>query len=183
MTDKNMFSKNYFFYGRHAEMVNSLVNKIDEGSGAKLFNSTIELLIFSAAMGLFCNRRSKADSDKSVHASVLAEQFDNKSRELQIVFKFVVLLGGRDDNDDVSRLNMAFRNPEADGNYRMFEEYVLGGLEETHERLMVESNRSYQDYLTSLNSMLGSFGCSDADDADDADADDFVEIINEDFFE
>lgn len=164
MVDKNMLLKNYYFYGKHADMVKALTNKVEEESGAKIFSSNLELFIYSAMVGLFYNHRTKPDSDKSKQTNILAEQFNGKNREIKIVFKFVTLLGNQDKYDEITRLNKTFRNPETDENYKAFEEYILGGLEEIYDKLMVKSNTYYQDYLTSLNKLLNEFNPIEADD-------------------
>ena len=173
MADKNMFLKNYYFYGKHADMVKSLTDKVEEESGAKIFNSAVELFIYSAMVGLFYNHRSKPDSDRNRHTNILAEQFNGKNREIQIVFKFVTLLGNQDKYDEITRLNKTFRNPETDDNYKTFEEYVLGGLEEIYDKLMIKSNTNYQDYLTSLNKLLNEFNPTETDDTIGPSTDDF----------
>lgn len=173
MADKNMFLKNYYFYGKHADMVKSLTDKVEEESGAKIFNSAVELFIYSAMVGLFYNHRSKPDSDRNRHTNILAEQFNGKNREIQIVFKFVTLLGNQDKYDEITRLNKTFRNSETDDNYKAFEEYVLGGLEEIYDKLMIKSNTNYQDYLTSLNKLLNEFNPTETDDTIGPSTDDF----------
>lgn len=173
MADKNMFLKNYYFYGKHADMVKALTDKVEEESGAKIFSSSVELFIYSAMVGLFYNHRSKPDSDKNKHTNILAEQFNGKNREIKIVFKFVTLLGNQDKFDEITRLNKTFRNPETDENYKAFEEYVLGGLEEIYDKLMIKSNTNYQDYLTSLNKLLNEFNPIETDDTIGPSTDDF----------
>ncbi len=173
MADKNMFLKNYYFYGKHADMVKALTDKVEEESGAKIFSSAVELFIYSAMVGLFYNHRSKPDSDKNKHTNILAEQFNGKNREIKIVFKFVTLLGNQDKYDEITRLNKTFRNPETDENYKAFEEYVLGGLEEIYDKLMIKSNTNYQDYLTSLNKLLNEFNPIETDDTIGPSTEDF----------
>lgn len=174
MVDSNMFLKNYYFYGRHADMVKELTSIIDESSGAKIFASNIDVLIYASLVGLFYNHKSKPDTtDKNNHTNILAEQFNGKTKEIHLVFKFVTLLGNKDKFDDVTRLNKTFRNPETDDNYRVFEEYMIGGLEEIYDMLMVKSNINYQDYLTSLNKMLNGFNPIETTESIDPSTDNF----------
>lgn len=69
--------------------------------------------------------------------------------------------------------NKTFRNPETDENYKAFEEYVLGVLEEIYDKLMIKSNTNYQDYLTSLNKLLNEFNPIETDDTIGPSTDDF----------
>lgn len=155
MADKNLFLKNYSFYGRHADMVEALTAKIDEDSGASLFSIVIDLFIMSAIVGVKNNHKVKPDSDKTRDKKILAEQFNSHSHDIKIAFKFVTLLGNKEKFDEVTRLNKTFRNPETDENYQEFEEYMLGGLEDIYNKFIVASNTSYSDYLTTMNQFLG----------------------------
>lgn len=171
--DKNMFLKNYYFYGRHADMVNALVGKIDEDSGASVFNLVIEVFVMSAIVGVMHNHKVKPDSDKSRDKNIMAEQFNSHSHDVRLAFKFVTLLGNKDKYDEKARLNRTFRNPETDDNYREFEEYMLGGLEDIYNKLMVDSNIRYEDYLTSANQFLNEFKANDTDGEVNPGTDDF----------
>ena len=158
MADKNLFLKDYSFYGKHAEMVSKLCSEIDEESGAKIFNSFVELFIFAPLIGVYYDHRSQPDKDRTKDKKIFASQFVNDHNyELKLVFKFVTLLGNEVKYDEVTRLNKTFRNPETDENYIAFEEYMLGGIEEIYDKLIIDSNKTYQDYLTSISKMLSDF--------------------------
>ena len=175
MANKNMFLEEYSFKGSQAQKVIDLTElSIDSSSETKIFNSVIELFIFSAIVGCFYNRKAKPDKDKTKTKKIFAGQFNTHIAELKLVFKFVMLTAKHEAVDEIVRLNKTFRNPETDENYSEFEEYMLGGLEEIHERLILDSNKIYSDYLTSLNKLL-----SDLKNRKDED-----EIIpnNDDFF-
>lgn len=155
MANKNMFLEEYSFKGSQCDKVNDLVGlSIDSSSDAKLFNSVIELFIFSALVGCFYNRKAKPEKDRTRMKKIFTDQFNSHSTELKLVFKFVMLTAKHEALDDITRLNKTFRNPDTDENYTEFEEYMLGGLEEIHERLIVDSNKNYSDYLTSVNKLL-----------------------------
>ena len=171
MADKNLFLKNYSFYGKHADMVDALTSKIDEASGASIFSTVVELFIMSALVGVKIGSKSKPDGDKTKDKKILAEQFNSHNHEIKIAFKFVTLLGNKEKFDEITRLNKTFRNPDVDDNYKEFEEYMLGGLEDIYNHLMVASNTNYADYLTSVNQYLDNFKTpsnSDLDDIPDA---------------
>lgn len=161
MADKNLFLKNYSFYGKHCDMVNALTKRIDSYSNACLFNKTIDLFIISSLVGVKNNHKAKPSIDKTRHTNILAEQFNSHSHEVQIAFKLVTLLGNSTQFDEIERLNRTFRNPERDENYVQFEEYMLGGLEDIYNSMMVDSNKTFNDYLCSLNSFLEKFKDSD----------------------
>lgn len=155
MADTKLFLKEYSFYGKHAEMSRDFVEKKIDSSGARLFQSNIELFIFCSLYGVIVNRKASPDTlNKSNTNKIFAGQFSTHDNELKNAFRFVTLTGNRERYDAVTRLNKTFRNPETDENYTAFEEYMLGGLEELHERIMVASNIKYEDYLTAINRVV-----------------------------
>ena len=166
MTDKNLFLKDYSFYGKHCDMVNALIAKIDEDSGANIFSIVIDLFIMSSLVGVINNHKSKPDSDKSRDKKILAGQFNSHSHDIKTAFKFVTLLGNKEKYDEVTRLNKTFRNPETDENYQAFEEYMLGGLEDIYNKFILDSNKNYSDYLTSMNQFLCEFKPTEEEDDD-----------------
>ena len=105
--------------------------------------------------------------------NIMAEQFNSHSHDVRLAFKFVTLLGNKDKYDEKARLNRTFRNPETDDNYKEFEEYMLGGLEDIYNKLMVDSNIRYEDYLTSANQFLNEFKANDTDGEVNPGTDDF----------
>ena len=155
MADKNLFRKEYSFYGKHAGMSRDFVDTKIDSSGARLFQSNIELFIFCSLYGVIQNRKASPDTqNKGDTNKIFAEQFSNHADELKRAFRFVTLTGNKERFDAVTRLNKTFRNPETDENYAAFEEYMLGGLEELHDRVMVASNIKYEDYLTAINKVI-----------------------------
>lgn len=176
MTDKNLFLKNYSFYGKHSDMVQELTKKIDAESQACIFNTAIDLFVMSALVGVKNNHKSKPSIDKTRHTNILAEQFNSHNNEVSIAFRMVTLLGNANEFDDVTRLNRAFRNPEKDENYVQFEEYMLGGLEDIYNSIMLDTNKKYNDYLISVNSFLDKFKkCDEKDDDPIPDSEDLFD--------
>ena len=157
MADKDLFLKNYSFYGKHCDMVNSLTQKIDNASNSAIFNKTIDLFIMSALIGVRNNHKSKPSIDKTRHTNILAEQFNSHNLEIKMSFKLVTLLGNSLEFNETERLNRTFRNPERDEIYTQYEEYMLGGLEDIYNTFILDSNNRIEDYLGSLNSFLDEF--------------------------
>ena len=147
MADKDLFLKNYSFYGKHCDMVKKLTQKIDEDSGASIFNTAIELFVVAALAGVKNDHKEKPSIDKTRETKILAEQFNSHSPEVQIAFKMVTLLGN-------STKYRTFRNPKTDENYSQFEEYMLGGLEDIYNKIVLDTNKTYGDYLKSINDFI-----------------------------
>lgn len=163
MADTKLFLKDYSFYGKHCDMVNALTSSIDDDSNSSIFSTVIDLFIISSLVGIKYNHKAKPDHDKSRNKKILAGQFNSHSHELNIAFKFVTLLGNAEKYDEVTRLNKTFRNPETDENYQAFEEYMLGGLEDIYNKFILDSNKNYNDYLTSLSQFLDEFKAVEED--------------------
>ena len=152
-----MFLKNYSFYGKHADMVEELCSVFDDDSGSRVFTTFIDLFVISALVGVKNGHKSKPSVDKSKAKNILAEQFNSHSDDVALAFKFVTLLGNKEQFDDIARLNKTFRNPETDENYDQFEQYMLGGLEDIYNQILTSKPKTYLDYLQSVNNFLNNF--------------------------
>lgn len=172
MADKNMFLKNYYFYGSQAEKVKKMIDVVDNESAAKIFESAIDLFIVAAAIGVKNNHKVKPSTDKTNTFNLFAEQINNHSRELELTFKFVTLLGNQNIFDEETRLNKAFRNPNTDENFSSFEEYMLGGIEDLYDMFFVDSNKIYRDYSMMMNKFVSDLANPVLDEDDDIPDDD-----------
>lgn len=157
MANKNMFMQEYLFKGKQCDMVNALTNKIDLESDAKIFSSTIELFIFAALIGCYHNKRSKPIKDNKNVTKIFPGQFQSHSVELKRAFKIVTLTANSDAVDPIERLNNTFRYTDADDNFTIFEEYMLGGLEIIYDAIFSNGDTTYQDCLVSLNKLIDPF--------------------------
>lgn len=175
MSKVNMFYENYNFRGSYVEKVYALTQKIDSESNADLFNSNVELFIFASLVGVLSSRKGQQEKSP-ITTKILAEQFIKHSNNLRLAFKFVILASEIDYPDPVTRLNKAFRNPETEENYELFEQYMLGGINELYEKLILSTNVRFEDYLTSVNKLISSLKVEeDVEDFDD-------DLSTEDFF-
>lgn len=154
MAKKTMFQEDYLFKGTQGDKVNALTKKIDIDSNSQIFSSAVELFIFASLIGVLKNRKAEPEKDNSRSVRIMANQFFNHITDLKLAFKFVLLTSEIDNPAPVDRLNRAFRMPETDENYTLFEKYMLGGLEELYEKLVLDTNIRYEDYLTSINELM-----------------------------
>lgn len=177
MANKKMFLDDYLFRGQYEEMARALTSIIDPTSGSKIFNSGIELYMTSAIVGAAFDLKADPDvGDKTFR--ILANQFTNHGDELNFIFKLVMLNANKSTNENIDRINNAFKyNPDDDeyqSNAKLFEKYMLGGLKELYDTFILSSNKRYEDYLTSLNKFVEKFKRNDTDDVDiDLDGDIF----------
>lgn len=104
----------------------------------------------------------------------MANQFYNHIGDLKLAFKFVILTSEIDNQDPVERLNKTFRNPETDENYTLFEKYMLGGLDELYENLILDTNMRYEDFLTRISGLIQNLKNDESSDTDnELNTDDF----------
>lgn len=161
MAKKTMFLEEYTIKGSHADKVNKLTEKFDSKSGARVFSSVVELFCFAALLGCIKNRKTKPEKDNTRTKKIFADAFHSHINQLSVAFKFVMLTSDIESPDSEDRLRKAFRNPETDENYSLFEEFALGGIDELYETFILDSNTTYNDYLTSLNKLISSVSTED----------------------
>lgn len=165
MAKKTLFLEEYTIKGSHSDKANALTEKVDSKSGAKIFNSVVELFCFAALIGCYKNRRAKPEKDSTRTKKIFADAFRSHSEQLKLAFKFVILTSDKLFPDSVERINKTFRNPETDENYTLFEEYALGGIDELYDVLMVDTNTRFEDYLTALNKLISEITSIETDDS------------------
>ena len=161
MANKRLFLDDYLFYGEYEEMVRTLTSVFDNNSGAKIFNSGIELYMASAIVGAHFNLRSKPAPKTEKTFRIMANQFTQRGDELNLIFKLVMLNADKDINAPIDRINNAFKyspdDPEYQNNILLFEECMLGGLREIYSNVMLSTNKRFDDYFNSLNTFISKF--------------------------
>lgn len=160
MANKRMFLEDYLFRGKYEEMARALTSVIDVNSGSKIFNSGVELYMTAAIVGAAFGLRSEPVSgDKTFR--IMANQFTNHGNELLFIFKVVMLSANKETDENIDRINNAFKYTSEDEEYqknaKVFEEYMLGGLTELYNSFILSTNKRYEDYLTSLNRFVDRF--------------------------
>lgn len=153
-----MFDKQYRFTGSHAQMVSDLTAVFDESSKSKLFERNLDVYINAPLVGFIYKRKGIKNSDSNIaDQNIFPEQLINNSDTLQYVFRLILLLDEEYEPDKEERLNKAFRffgKDESDLN--LFDEYVLGGVEFLHEKL-IKSATKPTDYIDNLYDFLEDF--------------------------
>lgn len=175
MLKKTLFNEDYIFKGSQCEKVIKLTSPIDNNSPA-IFQTSIDLFIFASLVGVIKNRKSKPEKERGQSTTkIFLNQFSSHSVDLELVYKMILLTCKMEYPEPEARLGKAFRNPDLDENYKLFEEYMLGGLDEIYERVFVDSNRNFEDYLTSINELLNDLTSESNNDV-------VADLGNEDFF-
>lgn len=152
-----MFDKEYSFRGRHAEMVRRLTAEFDS-QHHQLFARNIDVYMVAPVIGFMYNRR--ADLDKGPESTkIFPEQLLNERNTLLFVYRLIVLLDKDHEPGLDERIDKAFRyyyTERAIPDEERFEQYVRGGVEVLHEKLLTDI-RSQDDYLQNLCDFLEEF--------------------------
>ncbi len=156
-----MFDKQYRFFGSHAEKVNALTSIFDADSKSKLFEHNYDVYINAPLVGFLFNRKATRDKDASskniAPQNIFPEQMINFSDQLKYNLRLILLLDVQHEPDEQKRLDKAFRKLGADErDLALFDEYVLGGVDVLHEKLM-EGDNNPDAYVGRLYDFLEEF--------------------------
>lgn len=173
MSKKSIFLEDFNFRGPHEEKARALINTIDEKTGTKVFSIAIELYMVAACIGCRLERRSKPDKSGQ-GLRIFATQFTSRYKDLMFLFKLVLLSSNYNNLEPIDRVNRAFRNYSDDEYAELFEEYVLGGVDELYDYFFNKKNLLYDDYLNTMIEVINMI--RDLDEGSDTQSDE--EIYN-----
>ena len=165
-----MFSKQYYFYGKHAEYVNKLTAKRSDGKSSDknicIFNRNIDVFLFASIIGISYNRRSEVDKSKNelgkvIDTSIFADMMVNKKDLIDYNYQTVMMLHNRNTDSKELRLDRAFRYYNKDEEFKrecydIFNSYILGGVELLYEKI-VGNGKNLDDYCMNLYEFLEEF--------------------------
>ena len=176
MSAKNdRFKKLYEFYGIHGEYMHALTSPSDD-KGPALFSSGIELFRCAAVVGVLFDKKEKpCPKNNGKSFTIRAHQFTSRWDYLYFLLRIVILNADSEIPNDSERVNRAFRNPDFDDNFSLFEEYRLGGLTYLYNYFYSSSltTTSVDERLDIIKQLLDSTKPST-----DEEVDDFVEEDN-----
>lgn len=162
---KGLFLEDYLFTGSHEEKARKLIGEIDNASGAKIFSSAVELYMAAAIVGTYYKKKSSREKgDKTLR--IMQNQFTNHYEKLMFIYKLIMLSDPDLKLQSIDKINNAFRYRENEQNIKVFEEYMLGGVDILYDKLFVSTNTSYDDFLASLNQLLNDFKNKSENDED-----------------
>lgn len=130
-----LFSKEYSFIGKHA----SYVEKLRE----KLFFRYVDIYIIAPIVGVYYKRKASTDNTDDRTAKIFAEQLVGEMRKLEFAYKLVLLCDekyAKYENLE-EKVKRIFSNDEEviKENMKIFNEYVLGGVEVLYEKIIEEN--------------------------------------------
>ncbi len=159
-----MFDRDYTFKGKHANIVTQLTTEIDSETKFKFFERNIDVLIIAPIVGYLYGRMAERDESGQVTTdNVKKINFDQMSREsytLNYNYELIMLLHNKDNDSIEDRLDRAFRfakgTKEKVECYKIFEKYVLGGIEVLKEKLLDGAN-NIDDYIYNINNFIAEY--------------------------
>lgn len=156
-----MFSKEYSFYGKHADMVKFLTSKVDSKSSFKFFERNIDVYILAPIIGFLYGRKSTKDDTSVTTTKIFPEQLIKETIQLKYNYQLIMLIDQKNEPLLENRIDKAFRyygGKEGEKDKNLFEEYVLGGVEVLYEKVTDFGKAiTIDDYVNNLYDFLEEF--------------------------
>lgn len=157
-----MFENDYVFKGKHANMVTRLTSEIDSETKFKLFDRNVDVLIIAPIVGFLYGRTARRDESVQTDnvKKINYQQMSNESDNLKFNYQLIMLLHNKDEIAIEQRLNRAFRytkdSPEIEECYKIYEQYILGGIEVLDEKLLVDAT-NVDDYINNIYNFINDY--------------------------
>lgn len=147
-----MFDKEYSFKGTHAEKVNKLTAKFDDKN--QLFKRNLDVYMMAPIVGFLFQKKADVNSGDGTQkpTKIFPHQLIENSDDLAFTYRLIMLLDKKNAESVDERVDKAFRqfnSPRAENDEKLFDQYVLGGVDILYEKL-IESATSTEDYLKNL---------------------------------
>lgn len=83
------------------------------------------------------NRKAEKNNDGNVSPqNIFPEQMINASERLKYNLQLILLLDTENETDEEKRIDRAFRTVGTEEDLRLFDQYVLGGVDLLYEKLL-----------------------------------------------
>lgn len=153
MAEFEFFRREYKFQGKHARMAGELWLQNDYEHS--YFKRLLDLYIVAAVVGLRVDRKAEPDNAPFEAKTIFGEQMSNAKEDLDFIMQMMLMLEPVGEKTHEECVKRAFHGAETKEEFdqynKMFERYVLGGVEELYERLVVqkpEVDAEYKDDKT-----------------------------------
>jgi hypothetical protein len=144
-----VFDREYSFRGDHAEKVLKLTAQVNESPSVRIFQRNVDVYIVAPVVGLLHGRKGAFCGDTNKSTKIFPEQLLKEQTALKYFYQLVMLLDSAGETTVEERLEKAFRRygtKEAEEDERLFDAYVLGGVDILYEKL-IEGATTLEDYL------------------------------------
>lgn len=145
--------KEYVFKGSHAAKVKALTREFPQSKNS-FFKNNIDVFILAPIVGVLYGKTAQFDKEKD-DTKIFTDQFNSHYNDLMFSYRLVLLSVGKDKKSLEERVSRAF-NGESRGtseeDFKLFEKYLLGGIDVLYEKLIMQDNPTREeDYLSNLN--------------------------------
>lgn len=144
-----MFENDININGKHATYMKFLVND------AKVFKRYIDVYMNGAIIGFIYGRDGDKDTQSTDRARIYADVLANERAKCDFIFRLIMLLDETDNLSIENKVDRAFRaDSRKDENFqvnnlKLFNSYVLGGIEVLFEKL-TEGCTTQEDYINKM---------------------------------
>lgn len=148
MAEFEFFRKEYKFQGKHARMVSEMwaLNDYEH----TYFKRLLDLYIVAAVIGFRIDRKAERDDAPVEERKIFGEQMSGAKEELDFIMQMMIMLESAAEEDHEQCIKRAFRGVETKEEFdhynKMFESYMLGGVEELYERLVIQQSEVGAEY-------------------------------------
>lgn len=148
MSEFEFFRREYKFHGKHARMVSEMwvINDYEH----TYFKRLLDLYIVAAVIGFRIDRKAEPDYSPFEAKTIFGEQMSGAKEELDFIMQMMLMLESAGKENQEECIKRAFRGVESKEEFdrcnKMFESYVLGGVEELYERLIVQQPEVGAEY-------------------------------------
>lgn len=152
-----MFDKEYYFKGKHADIVITLTSQFNSDINSKLFQRNIDIYLIAPIIGFLYGR--KAEVSIGTERVINHTQLIYEKLNLIFNYRLIMMLDKNNEPDELERINKAFRyinTDKATDDENLYESYVRGGIEILNEKLILPS-KNPEDYILNLYDFLEEF--------------------------
>ena len=163
-----MFDKSYRVEGKHAHYIKFLnayqrqLDKTNYGKNAGILPLAIDVYVVAPLIGVAYNRLAAVDNESSDYTNIFAEQIIKYQKQLDTVYRLVMLSERTSELTDDERVTRAFRDdenpPKLSVNLDLFHQYMRGGVEWLYEQVTDDGGATTQeDYLKRIVELVNQF--------------------------
>lgn len=151
-----MFDREYYFYGKHADMVRKLTANWNDEIGAAVFTRNLDVYEVAPMIGWIYNRKAEAERDEDNKTRIFRDKMQDDRPQLLFNYRNLMLLHGRN-LDSEERMDIAFCMDDKDDERKSYDElynsYVLGGVEVLYEKIFGNASKP-EEYLMNFYEFL-----------------------------
>jgi hypothetical protein len=161
-----MFNQDYVITGKHAHYVKFLnayqrnLDKDKYGKNAGIFPLAVDVYMVAPLVGATYNRYVPVDNETSDSTRIFAEAIIRRQKQLDTVYRLVMLSERSSTLTDDERVTRAFRDDEAPeklaANLDLFHQYMRGGVEWLYEQA-TEDATTQEDFFKRIMELVNQF--------------------------